>query len=195
MTESDRDQLYELVSGVYAFYRQDCSPFALGVWWEACRPYDMSAVHDAMNRHAVNPDNGQFLPKPADIVKLIGGGSADGALMAWAKLETAVKRVGPYESVVFDDPMMHRVIEDMGGWPDFGSKKDDEWPFVRNHFSTLYRGYRARVGIEFPRYLPGITEMTNSSQGFVKPSPVFIGDEEKARQVFLTGTKALQVAI
>ena len=65
---------------------------------------DLRAVADALNRHAVNPDNGQFLPKPADIVRLINGNTVDRALVAWSTVERAIRSTGPYQSVVFDSP-------------------------------------------------------------------------------------------
>lgn len=67
----------ELITAVYAFYRRDISEFAIQVWWNAMRPYAFEAVKHAINRHCVNPDNGQFCPMPADIVKLLEGSSRD----------------------------------------------------------------------------------------------------------------------
>lgn len=197
MVESDRKPFFELVANVYAFYRIDCTSFSLGVWWEACKPFDFAAARDAMNRHSVNPDNGQFLPKPADIVKLIGGGTADAALVAWAMAERAVRQVGTYESVAFDDPIIHAVISDMGGWIKFGTVTEDELPFVRNEFVTRYRGYRLRGRIEhYPAKLIGIVEATNAPLGVSGQQPKLIGNPERAALVLKSGSDggALRVA-
>lgn len=188
MVESDRKPFFELVANVYAFYRVDCTPFALGVWWEACKPFDFTAARDAMNRHSVNPDNGQFLPKPADIVKLIGGGTQDGALIAWSKAERALRQVGTYETVAFDDPIIHAVISDMGGWIKFGQSTEDELPFIRKEFETRYRGYRLRGHIDhYPAKLIGITDATNQQSGFEEGVPKLIGDPERAARVLHGG--------
>jgi hypothetical protein len=178
-----------LLAGVFALYGKDLPELVLSVWWQAMRPYDFEAVKDALNRHAVNPDNGQFLPKPADVVRLIEGGSQDAALQAWAKVDMAMRRVGNYVSVAFDDPIIHRALQDMGGWIDLGLKTEDEWPFVRNHFTSLYRGYRARmVPVDYPRYLPGIIDAENGPRGFEREKPVLIGDPARARQVLDGGS-------
>lgn len=108
------------------------------------KPFDLAAVKDALNRHCVNPDNGQFMPKPADVVKLLQGSSQDGALVAWAKVDRAVRQVGTYSTVVFDDPIIHRVVQDMGGWVALGDKREKEWPFVAKEFENRYRGYPMR---------------------------------------------------
>lgn len=189
MTELDRKPFFALIADVYAFYKQDFSKFAGGVWWEAMKPYDFGAVADALNRHCINPDNGQFMPKPADVVRLLAGSTQDAALVAWAKVDRAMRTVGPYQSVVFDDPIVHRVLSEMGGWVELSRKTEDEWPFVRNEFVNRYRGYRARSQVpEYPPVLTGIAEASNSRAGFRTAAPVLIGNPEVAKQVLRAGS-------
>ena len=190
MIESDRKEFFPLIAGVYAFYRQAFSDFAGGVWWEAMKPYDFDAVKQAMNRHAVNPDAGQFLPKPADVVRMLQGSTQDSALVAWAKVDRAVRVVGTHRSVAFDDPLIHRVVTEMGGWIQLGTKNDKEWPFVQNEFVNRYRGYRSRSETpEFPPVLAGIAESSNGKNlvAHVEP-PTLIGDSVMAQKVMRGGT-------
>ncbi len=196
MQETDRTGFYALVSDVHAFYRQQCSTFALAVWWEACKHFDASAVKDAFNRHAVNPDNGQFLPKPADIVKLIGGGTQDAALVAWSKVDKAVRSVGSYRSVVFDDPLIHAVISDMGGWGLLCNVDDKEWPFKAKEFENRYRGYRTRGRLEtWPQKLIGTAEAHNTSKGYVAAPPLMIGDAVACEKVYRGGSDRPALAL
>jgi hypothetical protein len=189
MTESDRPTFFTLMGGVHAFYRQDFSDFSGGVWWMAMKPFDLPAVQDAVNRHCVNPDNGQFMPKPADIVRLLQGSTQDGALVAWAKVDRAIRQVGTYATVCFDDPIIHRVITDMGGWVAIGGKTEKEWPFLAKEFENRYRGYRTQGGVdEYPRLLVGIAEAQNGQQGFRSQAPVLIGDSSKAKRVLASGS-------
>lgn len=189
MQPTDKTGLFQLLQGVYDFYGKDLSEFALSVWWEAMRPFDFAAVRDALNRHCVNADGGQFLPKPADVVKLLAGGTQDAALMAWAKVDRTVRCVGTYRSVCFDDPIINAVIADMGGWVAFGTKEDREWPFVAKEFETRYRGYRLRGHLEsYPRVLPGIVERDNASRGFAHTEIVLIGNAEAAQRVLAGGS-------
>ena len=194
MREQDKESVLALVASVYAFYRVDCSPFALSIWWEAMQPYDFMAVKDGFNRHCVNPDNGQFLPKPADIVKLIGGGTQDAALIAWAKVEAACRSVGQYQSVVFDDPIIHCVIRDMGDWVKLCNTDVDELPFRAKEFEQRYRGYKLRGSVgEFPRTLIGIAEGSNKAQGLPADLPVMIGEQQKCLQVYKGGSLTANV--
>lgn len=189
MNASDKPEFFALMADVQAFYGKDFSAFAGRVWWEAMKAYDFRAVADALNRHCVNPDSGQFAPKPADVVKMLAGSTQDAALVAWSKVDRAVREVGTGRSVVFDDPAIHRVVTDMGGWTPLGQKTEDEWPFVRNEFVNRYRGYRMRS--ETPEYLPvliGQYQAQNQRLGFESEPPTLIGDVEAAKAVMLGGS-------
>lgn len=191
MTPQDSKQFAALVGNVYAFYGKDYSVFAGRVWWEAMKPFDFTAVADAFNRHCVNPDAGQFLPKPADIVRMLQGSTQDSALTAWAKVDHAVRTVGTYRSIAFDDSLIHRVITEMGGWVSMGAKSEDEWPFVRNEFVNRYRGYRTRSAMpEYPPVLIGIAEAQNSRTGFKSEPPLLLGDPGLAARVMKMGSSA-----
>ncbi len=191
MNQSDAARFRELVQGVYSFYRREVSDFQLNVWWHALKQLDYEAVKDAFNRHLLNPDNGQFEPKPADIVKLIGGGTQDRALVAWSKFELAVQFVGSWDTVVFDDPIIHAVAQDMGGWVELCGKPEKEWPFLRNEFVQRYRAYAMRPLVSYPAKLIGQTEGYNATR-FPEhvQTPRFVGDEATARKVLLNGAES-----
>lgn len=196
MEQTDFQRFQELMEGVHSFYGKASSSFALDVWWQALKVYDLAAIRDALGRHCVNPDNGQFMPRPADVVRMMEGSTLDSAVTAWTKVDRAVQQVGTYSTVVFDDPLIHRVLADMGGWPQLGQRQVDEWPFVAKEFQTRYRGYRSRR--EEPAYPPtliGIFDQQNTAQGFAAQAPVLIGDQRKAREVLAGGSDrpALQV--
>ena len=196
MQPADRDAFGELIGGVYDFYGKPCSEFALGVWWNALQPFDLSAVQDALGRHAVNPDNGQFLPRPADVVKMLGGSTLDAAMLAWSKLEKAVMRIGPYQTVAFDDALIHRVVDDMGGWVQFGRVTEEEWPFTQKEFENRYRGYRFRS--ETPQYPPkliGIVDGENLRKGYPPEDVVLIGDATAARRVMGAGSDTPRIGV
>ncbi|MNY07420.1 hypothetical protein D3C86_1402220 [compost metagenome] len=91
--------------------------------------------------------------------------------------------------MVFDDPIIHRVLQDMGGWVALGAKQEKEWPFVAKEFENRYRGYRTQGGAgEYPRALVGIAEAQNGQNGFKSQAPVLIGNSAKAKQVLASGT-------
>lgn len=189
MQEADSQKFKNLVADVHAFYQRDISSFALSVWWGAMKPFDYDAISSAFTRHGMNPDTGQFMPKPADIVKMLQGSTMDSAFCAWSKVDRAMRHIGTYPDVVFDDPLIHRVIQDMGGWTWFNNKKEDEWPFVARDFENRYRGFKLSGQLpEYPPLLIGITTSYNSSNGHKSMPPILIGEIEKAKRVMFGGT-------
>ena len=144
----------------------------------------------ALSRHIAHPDRGRFAPQPADIVFFLEGGTEDRALFAWSRVESAIRHVGPYQTVVFDDPAIHAAIDGMGGWMLLCNMSDDELPFRRNEFVKRYRALAERGVFEYPRRLVGIAEHHNSADGHELPEPVLIGDAELAKQVYLNGASS-----
>lgn len=190
MTQNDFDQFQTLLQAVSELYGKPMTPFSVSIYWGALQQYDMAVVREAMNRHITNPDNGQFMPKPADLIRMMQGSSQDKALQAWHKVDKAVRCVGTYSSVVFDDPLIHRVLHEMGGWIAMGRKTEDEWPFVAREFEQRYRAFAGRQ--ETPEHLPvlvGIIEADSRREGFpVTETPMLIGDANVAMAVMMAGT-------
>jgi len=195
MREADRSAFAEALTAVYALYRVELSPMVMGIWWGALKAYDLAAVRDALGRHAMNPDAGQFCPKPADVVRMIEGSTVDSALAAWAKVVRAIRIVGAWQSVVFDDPLIHAVVDDMGGWPQLCRVTDEELPFRGKEFEARYRGLRGRSIVpEYRARLVGISESENARQGFPIEAPITVGDPERAAQVMAKGRESLAPA-
>jgi len=189
VTEQPCKAFTERLAAVYAFYGKPFSRQILSVWWGALRNYDDAAVADALNRHATDPDRGQFLPRPADLVRLMAGSTQDAALIAWSRVERAIRSVGIYQSVVFEDAITHAVIADMGGWMKLCGVIEDELPFRAKEFENRYRGYRVRGVLDsYPRHLPGLAESQNGAGGFKTGPPIMVGDERRCQAVYAGGS-------
>lgn len=191
MVEHELPEFSRILLAVADYYGKELSENVVDLYWNGLREYDLASVKRALWAHARNPDSGQFMPKIADVARVMQGRTDDQAAIAWSKVNQAVRRVGTYQCVVFDDPVIHRVIADMGGWVLIGSKDDKEWPFVAREFETRYRGYRMRdEAPEYPPVLIGMANAHNGQQGFRLNPPILVGDERKANAVRLGGTTA-----
>lgn len=160
------------------------------IWWNALKDHDIEAVEGAFTKHLQSPDAGQFMPKPADVIRMLVGTSLDTAMVAWSKVDRGVRSVGPYASVTFDDALIQRVVQDMGGWVFLNDvKTDKDWVFVGNEFRTRYQAYRSRQEApDYPRVLVGIAEAANAQRGHDAPTSVLIGDSAKAALVAKGGS-------
>jgi hypothetical protein len=172
-------------------YGKAISEGAMSLWWQSLERFDIELVEKAFRAAVEDPESGQFMPKPADIIKRIDGTQTDRALIAWGKVLDAIRRVGAYQTVGFDDGVIHNVIIDMGGWPTVCRSQIEELPFLQRRFCDTYRAYAVRPNIEFPAKLIGESEQANSGKGYRAPAPVLIGDQEKAAKVVSIGMKSV----
>jgi hypothetical protein len=195
MQAADRAKFQALLTDALAFYRQDVSKFALSVWWAACEGFDLEQIRKALTAHAMDPDRGQFAPKPADIVRVLQGTHADRALVAWGKVYGAIGRVGAYTSVVFDEPAIHAAVEDMGGWPALCQSKVDDLPFLQRRFCDTYRAHTNRGVDGFAPVLLGINALANRQAGYMTEPPMLVGDRLACQRVMREGSERPRLAI
>lgn len=189
MKPTEKRAFLEVLSGVYGFYRQELTTFVCTVWWEAMESFELKQVSKAFSTHLMDPEHGKWLPKPSDVVRALQGTQSDRALIAWGKAMDAAARVGAYASVVFDDPLVHAVIEDLGGWPKFCRCEMAELPFLQSRFCSAYKAYANRgEGLAYPAKLVGESEAANRTKGHETAAPVFVGDPALARHVMTTGS-------
>jgi hypothetical protein len=186
-----------LLTDVLAYYGKDCSSFTLTVWWGACQNFEYEQVSKALQRHATDPERGQFAPKVADIVRVLQGTSTDRAAIAWGKVHSAMSSVGAYSDVVFDDPAIHAVIEDLGGWPKICRMEIAELSYLQHRFQEAHRAYTERGQFEYMRRLPGDRSPDHeyTSRGIPLPRPALVGVKEKAIAVLQNGNAGSKTRI
>lgn len=193
MQKSDRKRFGNALMACAEMYGKSLSDALVELYWQGLADVDIGAVEQAIARHMSNPDSGQFMPKLADIRRVLSGTTQDAALKAWAKVDNAIRRVGTYQTVVFDDPIIHRVVTDMSGWIKLGEKSEDEWPFVAKEFAHRYRGYCIKPPESYPPKLFGIADAHNMTNGYKTADPILIGDAEKAQRVLFGGSDVPQI--
>lgn len=195
MKETEKQAFSKLLGDVMAFYRQDVSKFAMDVWWQACTDVDLETIGKALTQHAMDPERGQFAPKPADIVRLLQGTQQDRSLIAWGKVIDAIQRVGAYESVCFDDGVIHATLEDLGGWVKVCRGEMDELSYLQKRFTDSYKAYARRPGMTYPARLIGEHELSNKTHGFKYEQTALIGDPATAKNVLQNGANQPKTAI
>lgn len=144
MNPSQKADFYTLIADVLGYWKQDVSEFALTVWWNGCQRYEFDEVARALSDHATDPDKGQFAPKVADIVRILGGTKSDRSLREWGRVHEAMGRVGAYTDVDFGDGATHAAIRDMGGWPKLCRTNTDQLSYLQHRFCELYKANDGR---------------------------------------------------
>ncbi len=188
MTEADKREFAEIFGAVWAIYGKGVSSQLLSIAFESLRAYSIDEVRIGLTKHIQSPDSGQFFPKPADIIKHIDGDAGSRAMMAWTKVDKAIRQVGIWTSVVFDDAYIHRVISDMGGWVALCKIDERAYPFKLKEFVNRYESYLSRGEvIDHPKCLKGLAANHNQDKQSDIEEPVVVGDRVKAAQVYKKG--------
>lgn len=197
MQQSEKPVFGQLIKDVMAYYRQDTSKFLLDMWWGACQKFELEQVQVAMQRHATDAEHGQFAPKVADVVRILSGTATDRAALAWGKCFEAMGSVGAYTDVVFDDPAIHAVVEDLGGWPKLCRTEMKELGYVQHRFQEGHRAYTGRGHFEYPCRLAGDRSPDSEYKkvGLSPPRPALIGNAERAKAVYCAGNAAGKTVI
>ena len=184
METRDLPLFTQMLHRIAALFDKSLSQPWVEIYWESLQRFDIQDIRRAFSAHVQNPDTGQFLPKPADVVRFLEGSSQTQSLQAWTKVVDTIRNVGGYTSVAFDDPLIHAVIRDMGGWTKLCEVTVQELPFCAKDFQARYAGYVGHPPGQYPTVLFGrLTEPTDT--------PVFIGDTAKAKALYAQGTGSL----
>ncbi len=196
MQNSDRESFGKLIVAVGELYNRELSSAVIKLYWKVLSRFDWVDVLKAFECHVEDTDAGHFMPKPADIIRAIEGSNQCKGLGAWSKVECAIRLVGPYSSVVFDDSIIHIVLAEMGGWIRICQSSEKDLPFVSKEFQTRYTGFKYRTPKSYVKQLTGLSAHRNSLLGFEAQSPTLIGNEKKAQLVLQGGgDKPLSITI
>lgn len=187
MQAFDLKPFTQLMAGIGELYGKAISEPLADIYWQALKSFELQDVQAAFKAHIHNPDCGQYFPKPADIVRFIEGSGEIKALQAWSKVERAIRLIGKYESLAFDDFIIHAVLEEMGGWVKLCGMTLHEMPFCANEFQKRYMGFVLKKPARHPRYLEGIIERENGKNGYPVPPLLLVGDPQKAAYLIATG--------
>jgi len=107
------------------------------------------------------------------------------ALLAWILVEKTIRGIGNYESVQFDDPVIHGVIESLGGWSDYSDFNNEKLVWKQREFINRYKVLERKTH-GHPEYLPGRVEIDNNARNFLEKIEVKrIAIKDKTRKLRL----------
>lgn len=193
MNQNDKRNFANTLIGVCELYGKQASPEFIALFWDLLCGYELEDIQRAFRAHALNPDAGQFLPKPADIVRYIDGGSQTRAARAWAKVEKAMRTIGGGDSVVFDDPLIHAALDGLGQWPELCVTPSNELQFLQTKFEKRYQALVVCPPSNYPRVLIGRYQAENQRAGFNAAPPMLVGDPGKCRLTYSGGIEPGQL--
>ena len=150
-------------------HSKELSDLLARAYWKALEPYSDEDCHTAFEKCSIECD---WFPKIPHILERMPGNAPEGdqASLAWAEVDKAVRTIGNYSSVQFSDPVIHSVIQAMGGWHELCQCSNDEWKWKRVEFEKLYPTMKKKG--DHDSYLLGDCEQSqrlNDRLDWVKP--------------------------
>lgn len=192
MNQNDLTHFTQFLQACCVLYGKSMNETLIELYWDALEAFTWVDVKAAFKAHINHPDSGQFMPKPSDVVRYIWGSSQTQALQAWSKVVDTLHWVGMYESVVFDDPLIHTVLSEMGGWIYLcQTTLTKDMPFRANEFEKRYTAYVLHPPPRYPKQLTGWLEQQNRFHGYPIKPPSLMGDRQKALAVLKNGDNQL----
>lgn len=173
------EQFLKYMISLGEIFSKEITDTLLQFYWMVLKDFAEEEITNAFNRVTLTL---KFFPKPAELLEIIQGNQNDKAMMAWEKVFNTISRIGTYQSVEFDDPVIHSTIELMGGWVELGNITTDEIKWKQKEFEKIYLVMVRKK--KHPEHLAGITEKENFRKGLAGyiPEPVFIGERKQLSQ-------------
>lgn len=169
-------------------YDKPVSAAGISLIFNTLKRFSVDQVREGIELHVNDVQSGNFPITPAHVVAQIEGRGDDRGGSAWRKLYGAIGSVGNYSDVVFDDPIIHAIVDNEGGWQHVSLMTDEDTKFLQARFNKQYNGYVSKSGqFEYPRVLRGATNADRTAKGLPPVAPETVGDVERCRMVYRGG--------
>jgi len=174
MTEQEFKQGFLVLTEM--FNKNPSKPFTL-MYYETVKHLEAKDWQEAIK---ITLQSRKFtnMPTPAEVLEHAQGSTEDTALIAIQKLEGAMRDVGAYDSVKFDDPVLMVLVSSAeGGWPGLCQMELSDWKFEKLRLVKAYKALSMRGVRGDIDHLAGISERSNGgSFPEWEPDIVMIGD-------------------
>jgi hypothetical protein len=172
----DKNKFAVIMNDMGETFERKISPGLMKTYFSVLINYSIDEVEKAFISHLLDPDQGMFFPKPANIVKQLSGTSkqqeqaVEGrAEIAWNVILGEMSRIGSYGSLKLDDRQALASVTAVGGWKKICSQTHDQLVWVKKEFISCYENYERTPLEALPMNLPGRIELdkhkSEQSQG------------------------------
>ena len=181
MKELDKKQFVSSMKATAKMYRAEMTDDIIEIYWRVLESITLEEFSAQLSLYLSDPDYGQFMPKPADLLRFKTA-KQPSAVIAWAEVLDTMEKIGAYTSVLFEDGAIAAVIRDLGGWPAVCNRQmtDDDPIWLQREFERRYNDYRGSGRI-FRDQLEGLHDNDNRNRGYLDGVrlAVFIGSAQE----------------
>jgi hypothetical protein len=126
-------------------------------------------------------------PKPAEFLEACKRKDdiESEVILAISDVKNAIKKYGAYNNVCFENPVIHKVIQNLfGSWVKMCKMELEEFDnLIKWDFPKIYKHYREQKIKEVPLFLEGIATHNNSLGNQKEELKIcYVGNEEKCKK-------------
>lgn len=161
----DKIGFVERLNLVMGMYKREISEAEAQMW---CAMLESSGITygdavRALATHMMNPVDGKFPPKLADISGIVNGTPNDleaEALIEFANMQAGIRKAGVYNDAIFSNHRTNMTIHLLGGWRQVCAYEEWDTYIGRKMFVDSYKAVCAQpVAMQLP--LTGIADFRN----------------------------------
>lgn len=138
MDNKDLPEFSKIMAVLTTTYDRRTSEELLGIYYDILKQFGIEEIKNAVCEHI---QTNKYFPKPSELIALIKPPESieDKANKAWILLLKAIAKHGYYDSVQFEDKIIHTCIRAMGGWMQVSNREPDTW--MHKDFIGFYQSY------------------------------------------------------
>lgn len=177
MNKNDKKRFAVILAGIAETFEVTLSETRIGIYFEALSDMSLGQVQEAGSHLA---RSSRYFPKPVDFREAVLPDAEAQALHAYDKVANMSKEIGAYSSVSFGDPVIHKIIDSLGGWVEVCSRPADaeKEKWWKKEFERMYRLYAGQQGWVAPYVARGLHDKENEQKGLSAGQAVSIGEND-----------------
>lgn len=160
--------ILKVLTKMQEYFGYEIKPGVIQIYIENLQNMEENDFRDAAVQIMLEfkPTSTQPFPLLRDFREAAGLDGKTMAVNAVARLRAKMEAVGQYDSVTFNDPALHSVIQRYGGWVEMVLNNTDKWwSFHERNFIQAYESAK-KAGIKGPERLIGLHEAGNTMNGY-----------------------------
>lgn len=174
MTNQDKKRFAEIMAGLAeVFTNHPISKEKAELYFRTFQNWTIEDFEKACLK-VIKTKTISTFPLPAEIENALKDTTE--VLKAWLLSREAVSRWGAYMSIRFPNPIIHSVIEAMGGWIPFCHIPQEELKWKQKEFERIYPLMQQKT--KHPQWVCGIHEINSLCGGHKEVSTTTLIDFE-----------------
>lgn len=168
MNNDDKKRFAEIMVTSGEIFDKKIGKTLVKTYFNMLSGYSIDQVATGFQNHFLDPDQGMFFPKPANIAKQINGTVKqqdqevdDKAEISWHTIIGEMSRIGSWGTLKLEDSQAMASVKAVGGWCHICSLTTDQLVWVKKEFISAYKNYERTPVEALPHNLPGRFELEN----------------------------------